>query len=376
MLRYMTAGESHGRVLIAILDGMVAGINVDIKFINNELRMRQAGYGRGGRMKIEKDTAAILSGVYRGRTIGSPIAIQIVNKDKTLSGMDPVYVPRPGHADLAGMLKFGFDNCRPVLERASARETASRVAVGALCKLLLGRIGIDIVSHTVEIGGVAIRGNRQSVSEIRKLCGKSSLRCVDRASEKRMIAAIDDARKRGDTVGGIFEVVATGVPPGLGSHTQWDRRLDGRLAKALMSIQAVKGVEIGLGFEATRMPGSKVHDEILPSGKRGSNNAGAMEGGISNGEDIVLKGAMKPISPLLEPLASVNLKTGKKAMAHVERSDICAVPAAGVVAEAAIAFVLADCVIEKFGGDHIDETLRNLKSYLADIRKRVSFNKK
>ena len=373
MLRYMTAGESHGRVLIAILDGMVAGVNVDVKFINGELRLRQAGYGRGGRMKIEKDTIDILSGVYRGKTIGSPIAVRIENKDKTLSRMDPVYVPRPGHADLAGVLKYGFDNCRFILERASARETAARVAVGAICKLFLGNVGIEIVSHTVGIGGVSIERSHLSAGEIKKLSGKSCLRCADKAAEKGMIAAIDDAGKRGDTVGGVFEVVATGVPPGLGSHTQWDRRLDGRLARALMSVQAVKGVEIGLGFEAARMPGSKVHDEILASGGRSSNNAGGMEGGISNGEDIVLRGAMKPISTLLDPLASVNLRTGKKAMAHVERSDICAVPAAGVVGEAAVAFVLAECVIEKFGGDQVDETLRNLKSYLKDIRKRTGF---
>ena len=371
MLRYMTAGESHGKELIAILDGMVAGVAVDVKFINADLRLRQAGYGRGGRMKIESDRAEILSGVYRGRTIGSPIAIRIGNKDKTYSGMEPVHVPRPGHADLAGIMKYGLDDCRFILERASARETAARVAAGALCKLFLKHAGVDIASHTVEIGGVAVERVPRSVTDIRRLCGRSSLRCVDRGAGRRMIAAIDGARERGDTVGGVFEVVATGVPPGLGSHTQWDRRLDGRLARALMSIQAVKGVEIGLGFESTRLPGSRVHDAILPAGGRSSNNAGGMEGGISNGEDIVLRGAMKPISTLIEPLASVNLKTGKASSAHVERSDICAVPAAGVVAEAAVAFVLAACVIEKFGGDHVDETLRNLKSYLRDVRKRT-----
>lgn len=373
MLRFMTAGESHGKELIAVLDGMVAGVGVDGKFINAELRRRQAGHGRGGRMKIERDAADILSGVYRGKTIGSPIALRVANRDRSLSRMAPITVPRPGHADLGGMLKYGLDECRFILERASARETAARVAVGALCKLFLERAGIEIASHTLEIGGIASGAAVLSAREIKKLCGRSVLRCADGAAEKMMIAAIDEAAGKGDTLGGVFEVVASGVPPGLGSHAQWDRRLDGRLARSVMSIQAVKGVEIGPAFAASRLPGSKVHDEILPSGRRGSNNAGGTEGGISNGQDIVVRGAMKPISTLLEPLASVDLETGKKTAAHVERSDICAVPAAGVVAEAAVAFVLADSVLEKFGGDHVDETVRNLKAYLKDIRRRTGF---
>lgn len=339
MLRFLTAGESHGKALVAILDGMVAHLPLSPEDINPELFRRQQGYGRGGRMKIEKDTVEILSGVRQGKTLGSPIALLIPNRSTELFEQI-VTIPRPGHADLAGVLKFNQKDIRNVLERASARETAARVAVGAVCKKFLSEFKIQITSSIVHIGG--------------------------QTAEKSWKKAIDDAREAGDTLGGVFQVEISGCPPGLGSFMQWDLRLDGRLAQALMSIPAIKGVEIGLGFEQTKLPGSKVHDEIFYEKDKflhKTNNAGGLEGGVTNGEAIILKAAMKPISTLVKPLKSVDLKTKKAAEAHVERSDVCAVEAAAVVGEAVSAFEIARAILAKLGGDSLEEALDNFSSY-------------
>lgn len=350
MLRYLTAGESHGRCLIAILEGMIAGLKTDISFINNELKRRQQGYGRSKRMSIESDKAEILSGIRRGVTIGSPISIMIENKDFSIDELGPVTCPRPGHADLAGSLKYNFTDARNSLERSSARETASRTAIGAICKLFLSKFYIDIKSRIVMIGGIWANDEK----------------------DKLIIERIDTARKKGNTLGGIFEVVSTGVPVGLGSFSSADRRLGARLAGALMSIQAIKGVEIGLGFKSAEKFGSAVHDAIYYDKKRGfhrkTNNAGGIEGGISNGEPIVLRCAMKPISTLMKPLDSVDIKTKKAKKATTERSDICAVSSAAVVAEAVVAFELANAMLEKFGGDSLDETKRNFEGYIAQVK--------
>jgi chorismate synthase len=344
MLRFLTAGESHGKALIAILDGMVANLPLTADDINPDLSRRQGGYGRGGRMKIEKDEAEILSGVRLGKTIGSPIAIMIPNR--SIEFFEKVVtVPRPGHADLAGAIKYNQKDIRNILERASARETAARVAVGAVCKKFLSEFNIKISSSIGHIGG--------------------------QSEEKKWKKAIDDAGAAGDTLGGIFQVEISNCPAGLGSFTQWDRRLDGRLALALMSIQAIKGVEIGLGFEQAKLPGSKVHDEIFfAKGKftHRTNNAGGLEGGVTNGEVIILKAAMKPISTLTKPLKSVDLITKKPVEAFVERSDITAVEAAAVIGEAVSAFEIANAMMEKFGGDSLEETKDNFSSY----QKRVS----
>ena len=347
MLRYLTGGESHGKCLIAILDGMPSGLRVEKKVIDNELARRKLGFGRGKRMAIEKDSVEILSGIRHSRTIGSPIALLIANVDQSIDRLGVVTEPRPGHADLAGALKYGHHDIRNVLERASARDTASRVAVGAIAKTLLGEFGIEVASRVLEIGGV-------STNEL-------------------MRAEIEDAAKSGDTLGGIFEITAKGVPPGFGSCSQWDRRLDGILAKAVMSIQAVKGVSFGIGFEYAKRRGSEVHDEIFYDKKRGfhrkTNSAGGIEGGMSNGEEIIIQAVMKPIATLKKPLASVNIKTKKAVRAAVERSDVCAVPACGVVAEAVVAFELADSLLEKFGGDSLGELRRNYDGYIEQIRK-------
>jgi len=340
----MTAGESHGKALIAVLDGMVANLPLSHDDINPDLARRQEGYGRGGRMKIEKDAVDILSGVRFGKTMGSPIALMIPNRSTEFFDKI-VTIPRPGHADLAGSLKYNQKDIRNILERASARETAARVAVGAVCKKFLGEFKIKVSSSIVHIGG--------------------------ESAEKNWKKAIDEARETGDTLGGVFQVEIKNCPPGLGSFAQWDRRLDGRLALALMSIQAIKGVEIGLGFEQAKLPGSKVHDAILyKEGKfsHSSNNAGGLEGGVSNGEPIVLKAAMKPISTLTKPLKSVDLTTKKPSEAYVERSDVSAVEAAAVVGEAVTAFEIANAMIEKFGGDSLEETKDNFSAY----QKRVS----
>jgi chorismate synthase len=389
MLRFLTAGESHGQSLIAILDGMPAGLSLSGEVIDRQLRRRQRGYGRGRRMAIESDHVEILSGIRHGLTLGTPIALQIRNKDwanwQWTMAVDPepspsasgahrtaVTRPRPGHADLAGALKYGHRDLRDVLERASARETAARVAVGACAGALLGHFGIQIVSHVTALGAVRLpNAYARSFEDVAALDADDLVRCVDASSRDQMIAAIDAARVAGDTVGGTFEVIARGVPPGLGSYAQWDRRLDGRLAQALMSIPAIKAVEIGEGVSAASRPGSTVHDPILPASDpqqpdrltRPSNHAGGIEGGVSNGEEIRATAYMKPIPTLMSPLPSVDLTTGRDAPALVERSDTCAVPAASVVGEAVVAIVLADAFLETFGADSISDITRSLEAW-------------
>jgi chorismate synthase len=381
MFRFLTAGESHGKALSAVVEGVPAGLRLDEDFIASDLKRRQGGYGRSSRQKMEHDRAEMLSGVRHGLTIGSPITLVIWNRDwenwKTEMSVSPVEGdtkkitrPRPGHADLAGVTKYGFDDVRPILERASARETAARVAAGAVARRFLEEFGIEIHSHTLAIGGqwakVADPVDWEQVE-------KSLVRCADASAEKAMMAAIDEAVGSGDTVGGVSEVVAFGVPIGLGSHIQWDRRLDGRIAQAMMSIQSVKGLEIGDAFKVAEVRGSQVHDGIEMGGEshypwqRKSNRAGGIEGGISNGEPIVLRLAVKPIPTLAKPLPSVDLATGESVQAHFERSDVCVVPAVGVIGEAMLAMVLADAMLEKFGGDSMVETRRNLEGYLKSI---------
>jgi len=380
MMRFLTAGESHGQALIAIVDGVPAGLSLTHEHIDRDLARRQKGYGRGGRMKIEQDRAQIVSGVRHGKTLGSPIAISIANRDweswSDVMAVEPakdepglsaaVTVPRPGHADLAGSIKYGHTDMRNVLERASARETAARVAVGAVAKRILDEIGAEIASHVVAIGQVRAQPTALDVPAIRERSEASPVCCLDPLAEKVMLAAIDAAKAEGDTLGGVFEVVARGLPVGLGSYAQWDQRLDGRLAQALMSIPAIKGVEIGLGFQAASLPGSRVHDEIRydMGYVRLSNNAGGLEGGVTNGERLVVRAAMKPIPTLVKPLGSVDVRTKESAPAHAERSDVCAVPAAAVVGEAMVAITLAMAIVEKFGGDSVGELRANVQAYL------------
>jgi chorismate synthase len=377
MFRFLTAGESHGRALTAIVEGVPAGLVLDENFIARDLARRQGGYGRSARMEIERDMAEILSGVRHGFTIGSPISLLIWNRDwgnwqevmaitPLKEGSKKVTRLRPGHADLAGALKYGLDDIRPILERASARETAARVAVGAVARRLLQEFGIEIRSHTISIAGVSVKDEKSEKIDWDKV-ESSPVRCSEAAAEKGMIAAIDKAKEAGDTVGGVFQVVATGVPIGLGSHVQWDRRLDGQIAQAIVSINAVKGVEVGSGFSLANLPGSQSHDIIERAGRKwrhATNRAGGIEGGITNGEPIVVNAVVKPIPTLSKPLPSVDLKTGEAVEAHYERSDICVVPAAGVIGEAMLAIILADAMLEKFGGDHLQETKRNYDSYL------------
>jgi chorismate synthase len=389
MLRFLTAGESHGKALVAILEGVPAGLTLDFDAITADLRRRQTGYGRGRRMLIESDRADVLSGVRHGVTTGSPIALMIPNKDwenwqktmhveadmpATATGAERPAVtrPRPGHADLAGFVKYGQDDMRNILERASARETAARVAVGAIARQIVRAIGIEIASHVVSIGAAALRDPLGvTFAQVRAISAETPLHCADPEVEQRMIAEIDRAREAGDTMGGSFEVIAHDVPPGLGSHVHWDRKLDGRLAQALMSIQAIKGVGIGLGPAVAGVPGSRVHDEILLRGdrttslpvRRPTNNAGGLEGGITNGEDLRVTAYMKPISTLMQPLRSVDLPTMTESPATVERSDVCAVPAAAVVGEAMVALVLADAVLEKFGNDTVEEIVANHRAF-------------
>ncbi len=392
--RFLTAGESHGPALGVILEGLPAGVPVSADAIAADLARRQRGHGRGARMTIEHDRATILSGVRHGRTLGSPILLEVANRDfanwtrvmqvERLSDEEaaelvalaadgdkrarPVTRVRPGHADLAGAVKYDFDDVRDVLERASARETTMRVAAGAVCRAFLGELGIDVRSHTVAVGDVAV--DPEAPPRSREEAEASPLRCLDAAAEVRMVAAIDEARDAGDTLGGVFEVVATGVPLGLGSHVQWDRRLDGALAQAIVSINAVKGVEFGLGFEQTRRRGSAVHDVITgrEDGRwhHGTNNAGGLTGGISNGEPLVVRGAVKPISTLARPLPSADLRTGLPVdVAHYERSDISVVPAAGVIGEAMVLLTLTRFLLEKTGGDSLAEVRDNLARYQA-----------
>jgi chorismate synthase len=388
MLRFETAGESHGECLVATMAGLPAGIPISLEAIDRELWRRQQGYGRGGRMKIETDRARIVSGVRHSKTIGSPIAIIIENKDwknwtevlpvEDVDGADdkrkPVTRPRPGHADLAGSIKYNFRDARYVLERASARETAARVALGGLAKAFLAELGAGVLSHVRGIGDAKL-DRAVTWEELVELSRRNEvlLNCADAEAEQRMKAVVDHAYRTGDTVGGVFEVVAHGLPPGLGSHVTWDTRLDGRLAQAIVSIQAVKGVEIGAAAEAASSFGSKVQDTIHYSQEqrqftRGANRAGGLEGGMTNGEDVVIQGMLKPISTLRRPLESVDLQTREPALAAYERSDVCVVPAAGVIGEAMAALVLAGAMLEKFGGDSMSETRCNYQRYQEQVK--------
>lgn len=385
MLRYFTAGESHGEALVAWLSGLPAGVAVEQSFVDRELWRRQQGYGRGGRMKIERDTAHFLSGVRHGKTIGSPVAILLENKDwknwqeaLPVEGGDPakhkkIASPRPGHADLAGALKYNFPEARYVLERASARESAARVAAGAVAKCFLRALGIEVLSHVIAVGAARLDTAEVPWKKIRALYDKDEvlLNCAEPSAEARMKAEVDRALKTGDTVGGVFEVVAHGVPPGLGTYANWDERLDGLLAQAVMSLQAVKAVEIGEGVGAAASAGSSVQDVIgYRKGAgftRDSNRAGGLEGGVSNGQDILVRGYLKPISTLRRPLASVSFETRETVKAAYERSDVCVVPAAGVAGESMVALTLARCALEKFGGDSLDETLRNFNGYKKQV---------
>jgi len=388
MLRFETAGESHGECLVATVAGLPAGIPISLEAVNRELWRRQQGYGRGGRMKIETDRAEIVAGVRHSKTIGSPVAIVIRNRDwqnwtealpveEMAGGEDkrkPVTRPRPGHADLAGALKYNFHDARYILERASARETTARVAVGALAKALLGEFGVEILSHVIAVGPVRLE-RQARWDEIVELSRRDEvlLGCVDGEVEAQMKAVVDEAYRTGDTVGGVFEVIARGLPPGLGSHTTWDARLDGRLAQAVVSMQAVKGVEVGFASEGAAKFGSKVQDTIHYDREghrftRGANRAGGLEGGITNGEDVLVRGLLKPISTLRRPLESVDFATRQPALAAYERSDVAVVPAAGVIGEAMVAIVLAQAFLEKFGGDSLGEIRRNYDGYLEQVK--------
>jgi chorismate synthase len=390
MLRFQTAGESHGQGLIAILQGLPAGLRVDFDYVNRELKRRQGGYGRGGRMKIETDTAQFISGVRHGQTIGSPISILVLNRDwenwkdsmavedtpESRAAHKALSRPRPGHADLPGCLKYNFHDARYVLERASARETTARVAVGALAKLFLKSFSVEVASHVVALGEVSLGDDPVPFEAVMALRDREDpmLACVDPAVEARMIAVVDRATENRDTVGGTFEVIARGLPPGLGSCAQWDERLDGRLAQAVMSIQAVKAVEIGSGIAGAATMGSGVHDEIgydraHERFTRKTNRAGGLEGGITNGEDLVVRGYLKPISSLRRPLESVDFESKEVVKAAYERSDICVLPAGGVVGESMVALILAQSFLEKFGGDSMQETLRNFDGYLNQVRR-------
>jgi chorismate synthase len=387
MLRYFTAGESHGQALLAFLSGLPAGLPVDLSLIDHELHRRQLGYGRGGRQKIEKDHADVFAGVRHGQTIGAPIAIRIENRDwanweKILSveasdapeaTSRKLVAPRPGHADLAGSQKFNFHDARYVLERASARETAARVAVGAIARQFLRQFGIEIASHVIQVGHLRLE-RAAHWDEIKIVCADldSPLRCVDAAMQEKMKSEVDTALKAGDTVGGVFEIVVHNVPVGLGSHAQWDEKLDGRLAQALMSVQAVKAVEIGSGILAAGSYGSEVQDEIsydktARKFKRASNRAGGLEGGITNGEDLIVRGFLKPISTLRKALGTADMVSKEAVQAAYERSDWCVVPAGGVAGEAMVALVLADAFLQKFGGDSLAETRRNFEGYAQQI---------
>jgi chorismate synthase len=388
MLRFETAGESHGECLVATLTGLPAGIPISIESVNRELWRRQQGYGRGGRMKIETDRAEIVSGVRHSYTIGSPIAVIIRNKDwqnwtealpvEDIDGAEdkkkPVTRPRPGHADLAGAIKYDFHDARYILERASARETTARVAVGAMAKAFLREFGMEVLSHVMAVGGVRIQ-RAAAWEEIVALSQKEEvlLGCVDAETEVKMKAVVDQVYRTGDTVGGVFEVVAHNVPPGLGSHITWDSRLDGRLAQAIVSMQAVKGVEVGFAAEGSASFGSQVQDTIHYDREgrrftRGANRAGGLEGGMTNGQDVLVRGMLKPISTLRKPLESVDLVTREPSLAAYERSDVCVVPAAGVIGEAMVAIVLAQAFLEKFGGDSLTETKRNFAGYKEQVK--------
>jgi chorismate synthase len=386
MLRFLTAGESHGPELVAVIEGAPAGFEIDIARINHDLARRQKGYGRGGRMLIEKDEARIVSGIRFGRTMGSPVTFIVENRDyknweKRMSA-DPrdrgeakvVTRPRPGHADLAGVLKYNLEDIRDVLERASARETTARVAIGAFARQIITPFGVQVLGYVVSIGSVqAPVPPTMTIEELTRVTEESQVRVADADAERAIIAEIDECKKEGDTLGGVVEVVAAGLPVGLGSHVQWDRKLDGRLAHALLSLQAVKGVEVGIGFEAARVRGSQLHDEIgydreLRHFTRHSNNSGGTEGGMSTGEPLRVRVAFKPLSTLMRPLKSADIKTKAEAVGAIERSDVCAIPAAAVIAETVVAFELANAFLEKFGGDSLAEITNNYRSYLEQVR--------
>ena len=391
MLRYLTAGESHGQALVAVLEGLPSGVPLTSADLARDLARRRLGYGRGKRMRFEEDRLEVLGGLRHGLTLGSPLAIRIDNSEwpkwtevmapdpvddpeATRSGRGaPLTRPRPGHADLTGMQKYGFREARPVLERASARETAARVAAGAAARALLGQVGVAVLSHVVRVGPVATRSRAVPAPADLEEIDASPVRCLDGEAEGRMVAAVDAAKAAGDTLGGVFEVVAHGLPPGLGSYVHWDRKLDARLAAALMSVQAIKGVEVGDGFAAAARPGSRAHDAIVPGGarpRRRTGRAGGIEGGMSTGEVLRVRAAMKPLSTLVRALDTVDMATGGAAKAVVQRSDVTAVPAAAVVGEAVVSLVLADALLEKTGGDSLAEVRRNLDAYLAGLRDR------
>ncbi|MFJ6620231.1 chorismate synthase [Kitasatospora sp. NPDC091335] len=388
-LRWLTAGESHGPALVATLEGLPAGVPVTTDLVADALARRRLGYGRGARMKFEQDQVTFLGGVRHGLTMGSPVAVMVGNTEwpkwEQVMSADPVDPevlaglarnealtrPRPGHADLAGMQKYSIDEARPILERASARETAARVALGAVARSYLREVaGIEIVSHVVELAAAKAPAGVVPLPSDEAALDADPVRCLDADASKAMVAEIDQAHKDGDTLGGVVEVLAYGVPVGLGSHVHWDRRLDARLAAALMGIQAIKGVEVGDGFELARVPGSQAHDEIVPTAegvKRTSGRSGGTEGGLSTGEVLRVRAAMKPIATVPRALQTLDVRTGEPAKAHHQRSDVCAVPAAGIVAEAMVALVLADAVSEKFGGDNVSETRRNVQGYLDNL---------
>ncbi|MEP6755285.1 MAG: chorismate synthase [Chthonomonadales bacterium] len=386
MLRVLTGGESHGPSLTAIIEGLPSGLIVDFYEVDRQLKRRQGGYGRGDRQKIETDTVEIISGVRFGRTLGSPVTLLVRNRDfeNWLDRMSvrpvntetpPIVEARPGHADFAGMMKYATDDLRNILERSSARNTASIVAVGTICRLLLKEIGVHVMSHVSMLGGIHVQLPRQvNYFDVEQIAENSPVRVANPEAEAEIIAAIDKAGEAGDTLGGIVEIVAVGCPPGLGSHVHWDRKLDSRLAGAVMGIQAIKGVEIGLGFGVADRLGSLVHDELFHGASdgftRSTNHAGGLEGGMTNGEPVVVRAAMKPLSTLKSPLRSVNLADRTAVTAHFERSDVCAVPAAGVICEAVVSMVLAEAVVEKFGGDSMEELLRNYRSYVESIEAR------
>ncbi len=373
MLRYLTGGESHGKCILAILDGMPAGLLVDKSRIDRELKRRMSGYGRGKRMNIESDKVKILSGLRRSRTTGSPISVMVPNADHSIDNLPVVLDPRPGHADLAGVLKYGLEDVRDVLERSSARETVARVSLGTFARLLLEEFDIRLTSHVVGIGGVWSGVKGLGLAQTMTLAERSPVRCAHPEASRLMMRKIDEAANDGDTLGGVFEIIVKGLPAGLGSYAQWDKKIDASIARAVMSIQAIKGVSFGIGFESASRAGSAVHDEIFFDKNSGfyrkTNNAGGVEGGMTNGEDVVIRAVMKPIPTLKKPLSSVNIKTKKAFKAAVERSDVCAVPAAGVVGEAVVAIEIANALIEKAGGDSVKEMKRNYEGYLDQLRK-------
>ncbi|MBI4564396.1 MAG: chorismate synthase [Planctomycetes bacterium] len=367
MLRYLTAGESHGPCLLTIIEGLPYGLTVDLEFVNGELRRRQGGYGRGARMKMEQDRVEIQSGVRNSKTLGSPLTLRIANNVHNSEELPPITKPRPGHADLAGAIKFGTPDARGVSERSSARETSARVAAGAVANAFLGLFGARAVGYVVELGGIAAKARAESAEEALRRRSASEFYALDSEQDAAWRARIDEDRSEGDTLGGIFEVCAWGLPPGLGSHAGWELKLDGALARALMSVQTVKAVETGLGIEAARRRGSQMHDEIVAGLGRTRNNAGGIEGGMTNGQPLVVRAACKPIATLRQPLRSVDLATGEEVRAAYERSDVCVVPAASVIGEAVVAFELARAFLDKFGGDTMEEVRERFDVYAERV---------